>query len=610
MSVRTVLVRRLVSSVSALAIFAAASAATKAQTAVPLPAGMRERDIGDPSAHGNSQHNQGIYAVTADGAGIDGPRDQFHFVYKLMHGDVDVVARVVAFEENAPGATAGVMIRDTLRPESKQVSALVGAGTGFAFDRRVADDAWTEHTDGGPATTPAWVRLIRRGTHFEAFQSTDRLTWTSMGSIEIAMNDAVYVGLAVTSRNQGATTTVVLDDLGIGPIDDLTLPNLAPTVTIITPVDGAKFSEPATITMTPVAADPEGRLVSVEFYANGNLVGAAASLPYTATWSAVPAGSYTLTAVAADAEGARTTSAPVTITVEGPSAPPPNQPPSVALTSPDNGATFTAPATISLTASAADPENQLARVEFYQSSTLLGTATASPYSFTWSSVPAGSYTLTAVAIDAGGAQTTSAPVSISVTAPNEPPTVALTSPVNGATFTAPATISIAASASDPENRLARVEFYQGTTLLGTATASPYSFTWSAVPAGSYTLTAVAADADGAVTTSAAVSVTVNAQPPPPPPPTPPRLIVFNASPDHEAGVTSYLLEIFSSGATPDTDPPLASQDLGKPTPDANGEIASDQASFFSALAPGDYVATVTAIGPDGRGRSTPVAFTR
>ena len=74
--------------------------------------------------------------------------------------------------------------------------------------------------------------------------------------------------------------------------------------------------------------------------------------------------------------------------------------------------------------------------------------------------------------------------------------MALTSPANGATFTAPATITLTASASDPENQLARVEFYHGSTLLGTDTTSPYSFTWSSVPAGSYTLTAVAVDADG------------------------------------------------------------------------------------------------------------------
>ena len=88
--------------------------------------------------------------------------------------------------------------------------------------------------------------------------------------------------------------------------------------------------------------------------------------------------------------------------------------------------------------------------------------------------------------------------------------MSLTSPANGATFTAPATVTLTASASDPESRLARVEFYRDGTLLGTDTSSPYSFTWSQAPAGSYTLTARAFDSDGGQATSSAVTITVNA----------------------------------------------------------------------------------------------------
>ena len=58
--------------------------------------------------------------------------------------------------------------------------------------------------------------------------------------------------------------------------------------------------------------------------------------------------------------------------------------------------------------------------------------------------------------------------------------------------------------------MSKVELYSGSTLLGTDTLAPYAFTWSLVPAGTYSLTAVAYDAGGLSTTSAAVSVTVNA----------------------------------------------------------------------------------------------------
>jgi beta-glucanase (GH16 family) len=96
---------------------------------------------------------------------------------------------------------------------------------------------------------------------------------------------------------------------------------------------------------------------------------------------------------------------------------------------------------------------------------------------------------------------------------NVAPTVNLTSPAGGATFAEPATITIAANAADTDGSVSKVEFYNGGNLLGTATTSPYNFTWRGVAAGTYTITAKATDNGGTVTTSAAVSVRVNGTPP-------------------------------------------------------------------------------------------------
>ncbi|MFN2521065.1 MAG: PQQ-dependent sugar dehydrogenase, partial [Candidatus Limnocylindria bacterium] len=91
---------------------------------------------------------------------------------------------------------------------------------------------------------------------------------------------------------------------------------------------------------------------------------------------------------------------------------------------------------------------------------------------------------------------------------NVPPTVGITSPASGATYTAPASIAISANAADSDGTIAKVQFFQGTTLLGQSTTAPYTFTWSNVPAGTYSLTAKATDNAGAATTSSAVGVTV------------------------------------------------------------------------------------------------------
>ncbi|GAA2392404.1 glycoside hydrolase family 6 protein [Dactylosporangium salmoneum] len=187
-----------------------------------------------------------------------------------------------------------------------------------------------------------------------------------------------------------------------------------------------------------------------------------------------------------------------------------NQAPTVSITSPAANASFSAPATVNIAANAADADGSVAKVEFYNGSTLLGTATTAPYTFSWSGVAAGSYSLTAKAYDNAGLSTASTAVPITVTAGggNGAPSVALTSPTAGSSFTAPATIALAATASDSDGTVTKVDFYNGTTLLGTDTTAPYTFSWTNVAAGTYTLSAKATDNSGNTTSTSGTTVTV------------------------------------------------------------------------------------------------------
>ncbi|MFA6984817.1 MAG: Ig-like domain-containing protein [Arenimonas sp.] len=187
-----------------------------------------------------------------------------------------------------------------------------------------------------------------------------------------------------------------------------------------------------------------------------------------------------------------------------------NVAPAVSLTAPTEGATYSAPASVTLTASASDSDGSIASVKFYSGLALLYTDTSAPYTMTYPSAPAGTYKLKAVATDNLGATTTSSTVNISVTTGNAAPTVSLTSPSSGASATAPASFSLAANAADSDGSIASVAFYSGSTLLGSDSASPYTWEYSSVPAGSYALTAKATDNAGAVTTSGTVNVSVTA----------------------------------------------------------------------------------------------------
>ncbi|MEO6237798.1 MAG: Ig-like domain-containing protein [Vicinamibacterales bacterium] len=561
-----------------------------------LPAPQKDADIGNPAVAGSASYSQGVYTVAGAGGDIWGTADQFHYVYQPISGDVDLSVRVSSIGNADRWTKAGLMIRENLTAGSAHAFVGVSSQRGYFFQRRPLANDVTVGTDGGLGTAPGWVRIKRSGALITTYRSADGTNWTVIGSDSFSMSAAVYVGLAVTSHNPAQSVSATFDTLKI--VQSQPPSNQPPAVTLTSPASGTSYTAPATANLAATASDTDGTVARVDFYNGSTLLGSDATAPYALSWTNIAAGSYSVTAIAYDDAGASTTSAAATITVNAA-----NGAPAATLTAPANGASFTSPASVSLTANATDSDGTIARVDFYNGSALLGSDTTAPYAFTWANVAAGTYAVRAVAIDNTGASTSSATATITVTAANTPPTVSLTSPANGASYAAPATIALNATAADSNGTVARVEFYAGSTLLNSDSAAPYSFTWSNVLAGTYAVRAIAYDNAGATTSSATATVTVAAAQPPP------TAVVFTASTDH-ATVTSYLLEIFSNGADPNTAVPVASSDLGKPAPAANGDITVNRATLFSGLAPGTYVLTVSSIAPGGRSRSTLITFTR
>jgi hypothetical protein len=91
---------------------------------------------------------------------------------------------------------------------------------------------------------------------------------------------------------------------------------------------------------------------------------------------------------------------------------------------------------------------------------------------------------------------------------NPTPLVAISTPIKGAAFTAPADITIYATASDIRGRVTKVDFYEDSNLLGTDMSWPYSYKWQNVPAGTYNLFVVATNDSGLTSFSQIVNVAV------------------------------------------------------------------------------------------------------
>ncbi len=209
------------------------------------PSGWFDEDIN--TTGGSAEESDGTFSVSGDGADIWGTADAFHYTYKLLEGDGEMVARVVS---NGSGSNAwakgGVMIREELTPGSTHAMAVVtgGEGGGAAFQ-------WRPDTDGdslsahGPSPTvspPHWVRIVREGNTFSGFLSPDGTNWTQQGTdTDINMGDSVYIGLCVTSHAGGEIRTYEFDSVSwIGNTTDAP-PQL--TAYEPSPADGALHPE-------------------------------------------------------------------------------------------------------------------------------------------------------------------------------------------------------------------------------------------------------------------------------------------------------------------------------------------------------------------------------
>jgi hypothetical protein len=162
-----------------------------------------------PSVGSFTEGPVGTFTMTAAGADIEGTADQFHFAYRTLTGPGTIIARVDSVENTHNWAKAGVMIRETLDPDSKNSFLCVTPGNGVSSQQRIDTGASTSHTNQTEITAPHWVKLERDVVgNFTASHSTNGSSWVPVGGavpLNIPMTSDVYVGLAVTSHAAAST---------------------------------------------------------------------------------------------------------------------------------------------------------------------------------------------------------------------------------------------------------------------------------------------------------------------------------------------------------------------------------------------------------------------
>ena len=338
--------------------------------------------------------------------------------------------------------------------------------------------------------------------------------------------------------------------------------NGAPVVSLSAPGSGTVG---AALALAATASDPDGTVAKVEFFSGAIKLGEDLSAPYTFSFAPTAAGTLSLTARATDNAGAATSSAATSVNVTAPTSTFYRAlnlgGPALSIDGRAWEAAAGAPGFATNAAAWArpgaplSPATDAARTAMLTSA-LFGTgptlalavpnATYSVFLYVWeddnpvtitvlvegqpvrsgySTGAAGHWErlgpfVTTVADGTLNVATTGGNVNLSglevyrgtsagpATPPaNGAPVVSLSAPGSG---TVGAALALAATASDPDGTVAKVEFFSGAIKLGEDLSAPYTFSFAPTAAGTLSLTARATDNAGAATSSAATSVNVTA----------------------------------------------------------------------------------------------------
>ena len=373
------------------------------------------------------------------------------------------------------------------------VTAQTVSITAPAAGAKVAYNAVTTITaDASPSTgtgiTVTSVQFFANGVSIGTDTSAPfSVSWTpgAVGSYSLT----AVVTDSSSSTKTSAAVSVEAVDLGQPPV-----------VTLSSPPSGSELIVGFATTLSATASDPDGNVVSVQFIANGSVVGTATTFPFSVSWTPTSPGKYALTAKATDNTGNIVTSSVVNVTVGS------GSPPTVKLTSPAAGTTVNAGLAVVLAADASDTDGTVTSVKFVANNIVVGSSTTAPYRVSWLPPASGSYVIFAQATDSGNNVTSSDSVTLTVSA-NHAPTVSITAPTSGAGVLVGSATTITATASDPDNTpIGQVQFFANGLSVGTSKTSPFTVSWTPTNEGLYHLTAIATDAAGASATSTDVGV--------------------------------------------------------------------------------------------------------
>ncbi len=168
------------------------------------------------------------FTIKANGQIIGGETDHFHYVYQEVIGDFAFVAKLENFLPNSTDAQAGIMLREELTDQSRNVALIYYPLEGTAFQYRPIAEDVTQVKSGIIKTLPCWLKLERVDSRIASYESTNGTDWNPIRSTSIDLKDTLFIGMAVSGKDGFSTATfqqVLLEKKGITAVGNVTSSN-------------------------------------------------------------------------------------------------------------------------------------------------------------------------------------------------------------------------------------------------------------------------------------------------------------------------------------------------------------------------------------------------
>ncbi len=468
--------------------------------AIAAPGGFTGVDVGNPAQAGSTTPSGNLLTISAGGTDIWGNADQFHFAHQQRTGDFDLWVRIESLTQADLYTKAGLMARESLNPGSRHVFALAFPSNatrnnnvgGYEFQSRAATNGVS--TAIYPAVPQprvsypgGWIRLQRTGDTFISYSSVDGASWREFARTTLALPATVFFGPAVTAHS-GAVKTTAKIWLQDTRLQAWYFPSRQDCVSCHTTPSGGflglktrQLNKDLLYPSTGVNDNQLRTWAHVGLFTNAPQESEIPNLdqlaPLTDTNASLEkrARSY-FDSNCASCHRPGGVQSFWDARFDTPLA--------------QQGIIYGQVAnTLGILGGKVVVPQDLNRSILHQRVNRVGVNQMPP-------IARNQIDHGAVALLADW---------IAGLAPNSPPIVSLTTPLAESTYVRVASVPFSATASDPDG-ITGVDYFNGATLLGSASAPPFAFTWSNPPAGDFSVTAVARDGFGNSAESSPVTV--------------------------------------------------------------------------------------------------------